>query len=218
MKSLLKLVFILAACFALTFILVKSTGVLTVDQIKMWLEIAKSASPVYLGLIVIALLFMDLFIAVPTLTVIILSGYFLGHWAGAIASLTGLLAAGLCGYAISSRWGVPVLKYLLKNENQQQEAIENFNRHGFIMILLSRAIPILPEVTACLAGSTRMPFSKFMTAWLISAVPYVLIASYGGSISSLTNPRPAILTAILISGGLWLAWFIYRRRWRRVQI
>jgi len=216
MKPLLKLVFILAACFALTFILVKSTGLLTVDQIKMWLETAKSSSHIYLGLIVIALLFVDLFIAVPTLTVVILSGYFLGHWAGATASLTGLLAAGLCGYAISRRFGDSILTYLLKNENQRQEAIKSFNRHGFIMILLSRGIPILPEVTACLAGSTRMPFSRFMTAWLISAVPYVLIASYGGSISSLANPTPAILTAILLSGGLWLAWFIYH--WRSGQV
>lgn len=217
MKPLLKLILILATCFALTFVLVKSTGILTVEQIKLWLEAAKSASSIYIGLIVITLLFADLFIAVPTLTVIILSGYFMGHLAGAAASLIGLLSAGICGYLISRRYGDSILKYLLKDDAQRQDAIETFNRHGFVMILLSRAVPILPEVTACLAGGTRMPFLKFMAAWLISASPYVFIASYGGSVSSVANPTPAILTAIAMSGSLWLAWFIYHRKWKRAK-
>ena len=53
-------------------------GVLMIEQIESWLEIAKSISPLYVGLIIFVLLCVDLFIAVPTLTLIILAGYFLG--------------------------------------------------------------------------------------------------------------------------------------------
>jgi len=73
-------------------------------------------------------------------------------------------------------------------------------------------MPMLPEAVTCLAGMTRMPFGKYLLAWMISSIPYALIATYAGSISSLENPRPAIFSAIGISTWLWLGWFFYRRK------
>ncbi len=80
------------------------------------------------------------------------------------------------------------------------------------MILLSRAMPILPEVTACLAGMTKMKFSRFLLAWCLSTIPYVLIVSYAGSVSSLENPKPAIYTAIGISATLWAGWYLFNKK------
>jgi uncharacterized membrane protein YdjX (TVP38/TMEM64 family) len=79
------------------------------------------------------------------------------------------------------------------------------------MILMSRASPILPEVSACMAGITRMPFRKFLLAWTINTVPFALIASYSGSISSISNPRPAIYAAISIYAVLWIGWWILKK-------
>lgn len=216
MKSLLKLLLIIASIFATTFLLIKFTGVLTLVQIEGWLAQAKELSPFYVGSIVTLLLFADLFIAVPTLTVMILAGYFLGFTFGAVASLTGVLLAGVCGYALSRYYGHSILGFLLKDENKRNDAINSFQEHGFVMILLSRAMPILPEASACLSGMTRMPFGKFMIAWLISSVPYILIATYAGSISSFDNPKPAIYTAIGVSGFFWSAWFIYHRMHKKL--
>lgn len=211
MKSLLKVFLMIASLFATTFLLIKLTGILTVEQIEGWLTQAKELSPLYVGSIVTLLLFADLFIAVPTLTVTILSGYFLGHAYGAAAALTGVLLAGICGYVLSRFYGNAILGFLLKDESKRDEAISAFQEHGFVMILLSRAMPILPEASACLSGMTRMPFSKFLMAWSISSLPYVLIATYAGSISSLDNPKPAIFTAIGITCFFWVSWFIYHR-------
>lgn len=211
MKSLLKVFLIVASCFATTFLIIKFTGILTIEQIEEWLIQAKELSPLYVGSIVTLLLFADLFIAVSTLTVTILSGYFLGHAYGAIAALTGILLAGICGYALSHYYGNAVLDFLVKDKNKRNEAISAFQEHGFVMILLSRAMPILPEASACLSGMTRMPFSKFLIAWLICSVPYILIATYAGSISSIDNPKPAIFTAIGITTFFWFIWFIYHR-------
>jgi len=211
MKSLIKVFLIVASCFATTFLLIKFTGILTVEQIEGWLTQAKELSPIYVGSIVALLLFSDLFIAVPTLTVTILSGYFLGLAYGATAAFTGILLAGVCGYALSHYYGNNILGFLVKDKNKRDEAITAFQEHGFVMILLSRAMPIIPEASACLSGMTRMPFSKFLVAWLISSVPYVLIATYAGSISSLDNPKPAIFTAIGITLFFWVTWFIYLR-------
>lgn len=211
MKPLLKVFFIVAGCFATTFLLIKFTGVLTVGQIEDWLIQAQKLSPFYVGSIVALLLFADLFIAVPTLTVTILSGYFLGYAYGATAAFTGMLSAGVCGYILSRYYGNAILGFLLKDNAKRNEAISTFQERGFVMILLSRAMPILPEASACLSGMTRMPFGRFLIAWLISSVPYVLIAAYAGSVSSLDNPKPAIFTAIGMTIFLWAAWLIYHQ-------
>ncbi len=211
MKPLIKIIFLIAAFFASTFLLIKFTGILTIEHIENWLIYAKELSPIYMGVLIILLLFADLFIAIPTLTVIILSGYFLGHVNGAIAALTGLMLAGVFGYLLSRYYGSAILNFLVKDEIKRNEAIIAFQKHGVVMILLSRAMPILPEVTACLSGMTNMPFSKFLVTWSISSAPYVLIASYAGSISSIDDPKPAIYTAIGLSAALWIVWFFYNR-------
>lgn len=212
MKHLLKVIAIIGALFALTFLLLKSTGVLSVEQIKMWLLQAKEVSPKYVGIIVMLLLFSDLFVAIPTMTVITLSGYFIGFQYGAMASITGLSLAGISGYWLSHILGERVFDFILRKEKAKQEAKETFRMHGVVMILLSRAIPILPEVTACLAGMTQMKFLKFLLVWLLSTVPYVLILTYAGSVSSIENPKPAIYTAIIISATLWTGWFLFNRK------
>ena len=212
MKSLIKIIAIMATCFAITFIIVKFTGILTIDQIEIWLTHAQNNSILTVAVIICLLLFCDLFIAIPTLTVTIFSGYFLGHIMGAVVAFTGMFLAGICGYGLSRYYGEKLLTFLVKDQIKRSEAIKAFEQHGFVMILLSRALPILPEVSACLSGMTGMPIKKFIFAWLMSTLPYVLIATFVGSISSFDNPKPAIYGALGISLFLWTAWYCYHRK------
>lgn len=209
MKTLIKTFLVLFVAFALTFLVINTTGIITIDHIKSWLDAATHVNPIYVALIVAALLFADLFIAIPTLTVCILSGYFLGFGGGAVAAAAGITLAGGCGYVISRTWGRGVLSRIVKNRDNLAEMEQTFQRHGFAMILLSRALPILPETTACLSGLTKMPPAKFIVAWMLGSYPYVLITTYAGSISTLENPMPAIYTAITITCAMWLAWSLF---------
>jgi uncharacterized membrane protein YdjX (TVP38/TMEM64 family) len=209
MKSIMKLLLVLAALFASTFLIMKSLGWLTIAQVENWLVLAQTASPIYVGLIVIGLLFLDLFIAVPTLTVMILAGYFLGHGHGFIAVISGTFLAAITGYGLSRVYGYKFMRAVIKDNKKISEATTSFNNHGFMMILLARALPILPEVTACLAGMTKMPIRRFLTAWSLSTLPYVLIATYAGSISSMSNPKPALLTAVMLSAFFGGAWWLF---------
>ncbi len=211
MKALLKIMLTLALVFASTFIILKSTGLITVEKIQVWLEMAKNANPVYVAFIICSLLFADLFIAVPTLTVMILGGYFLGPVYGAIAAITGLFFAGTCGYGLSAKYGDKLMNFLIKDQYKRDDAIRTFQNHGAIVILLSRAVPILPEVSACMAGMTRMPLAKFLMLWLISTIPYAIIASYAGAISTLENPKPAVITAISLTAFFWAGWLVFRK-------
>lgn len=212
MKPLLKIMGLLALVFASTFLILNASGVITVAKIEAWLLAAKSANPLFVGAIVAALLFADLIIAVPTLATLLLAGYFIGAGFGALAGAIGLMAAGICGYWISRHYGDALVVHIVKDTQEREKAADTFRRHGPVVILLARAMPILPEVSACMAGLTRMGFLKFLALWSVNVIPYCLIAAYAGSVSTLDNPTPAIFTAIGLSTFFWSGWAIFNRR------
>lgn len=212
MKQLLAIALILGSAFASTFILIKTTGILTIEDINHWLAMAAEINPLYVVIVIFILLFLDLFIAIPTLTICILSGYFLGWMTGGLTSTAGMLMAGVTGYWICRAVGPNLLMRIYKDQKKLVEMQTIFSTHSTSVILMCRALPILPEVVCCMAGANKKSFFSFMNYYSISTVPYAFIAAYAGSQSSLTNPTPAILTAIGLSLTLWLSWFIFLRR------
>ena len=212
MKELLKTALVLAAFFASTFILMKLLGLLSVDDVKVWLTKASQINYYYVSFIVVSLLFLDLIIAVPTLTVSLLAGYFLGFPLGALTVFIGFMLSGVTGYLISRRYGLALLERIYKEPQKLHEMQSIFTQYGATVLIMCRAIPILPEVSCCLSGANKMPFLRFLTFYMIGSVPYLLIATYAGSQSSLDNPKPAIFTAITLSLILWGAWFFFFKK------
>ncbi len=213
MKTLIKVMLTIAAVFASTFVFGRMLGILTEDNVRTWLEMASTLSAAVVIAIVVGLLFIDLFIAVPTLTIVILGGYFLGFELGFLAAMLGSALAAFGGYAICRRWGEVALAKVIRDSDQREEMRRAFSAHGPGMILLARAAPILPEVTACMAGMTRMPVARFTLFWTIGTMPYMGIAAYAGSVSSIDNPMPAIYAALGLYGVMWIGWFLYRKKW-----
>lgn len=211
MKSLLKVMLILGSIFALTFIVGRVLGILTVDNVKHWLEMAQNVDAVWVIATVVSLLFLDLFVAVPTLTITILAGFFLGFPAGAASAFLGMSLAAFSGYTVSRIWGDRGIAFLVNNEDDRADLSDAFLRNGPAMIMLSRAAPIVPEVTACMAGATKMPLMLYAVYYTLSTLPYVLIAAYAGSISSADSPQPAIYAALLLYVVLWVGWYLFRR-------
>ncbi|RNC85268.1 MAG: DedA family protein [Balneola sp.] len=209
MKALIKFVVLLGAFFTFTLLLFKVLGVLSVDDIKYWLEQAMTLSPWIVGSIIVLLLLVDLFIAIPTLSLTILSGFFLGLELGVFYSTLGMLGAGSLGYVISRFHGNKLLRFISKDQEQLDEMKRLFHQFGPFSLMLCRAAPMLPEVTSCLAGVTRMPYLKYLLFYLIGTLPYSIIAAYSGSISTVENPNPAIFTFLGIFGGLTIIWMVF---------
>lgn len=207
MKQLITLALCLTAIFASTFVVIKLTGVLTLDDIRYWLEVAAEADSIWVATVIILLLASDLFIAVPTLSLCILSGYFLGFFYGGIAASIGMLSAGCLGYWICFCFGEKFLKKIYKNEKKREEMQKIFIQQGGKFILVSRALPMLPEVCACLAGSNRMSFKQFLFLFSIATFPYGFVAAFAGSHSTFENPLPALIIVIALPLSLWLCWF-----------
>lgn len=212
MKDLLKIAFTLAAVFLSTFVIMRMTGWVTEADVRFYLAAAHDVHPAYLVALVIILLFVDLFIAVPTLATVLLAGYFLGPMLGALASIMGLAAMGCTGYGLGRRYGSRLLVRLYKDEVRLAAIHKSFENNGLVVLFVCQALPILPEVSCCLAGTTKMPFPKFMFGFAVGTIPFAVIAAYAGSISTLSDPTPAIIASIGITATLWVLWTLLKRR------
>ena len=193
MRPLVLVMATLAGIFASTFVIGRAAGILTADNVRLWLEQVHQTNAAWVMAAVTVLLFADLLVAVPTLTITLLSGYFLGFGLGASTAFAGISAAAFAGYGLCRRWGHHGIALIVRDARQRRALEASFRARGPAMILLCRAAPILPEVTACMAGATRMPFVHFAALFTIGTLPYVLIAAYAGSVSSIDDPRPAIV-------------------------
>jgi len=209
MKLLFKVVLVLLALFSSTFLFIKLSGILTIEDIKHYFEALKSQPSYFIGTLVLLLLFADLFIAVPTMSIIILAGYFLGFELAILYVFVGLFSASVTGYLLSYFYADKILRKISKDKKQINQMKDIFNEHGVLLLILSRAMPMLPEITSCLAGTSKMPFYKYLMAWSMGSIPYLLLISYAGSISELSNPKPALYTAITVTALLWITWFIF---------
>jgi uncharacterized membrane protein YdjX (TVP38/TMEM64 family) len=212
MKDLLKVAVVIALIFASTFVLMKSTGLVTEESVTAFLNSAHEIHPAWLAAIVIGLLMLDLLIAIPTMTTILLAGYFMGPLFGGLASAAGLMLLGNTGYAMGHRFGRPVLTRLFKGEERLSGIEAAFAKNDLLVLFVCQALPILPELSCTLAGISRMRFWRFFFGYAVGVVPFAFIVAYAGSVSTLSNPAPAIYTAIGVSAGLLLLWTFIQRR------
>lgn len=218
MKQLIQIALTLAGVFIALFLLMRLTGVFSSDDIKLWLAQAAQLDKLYVAGIIVLLLVSDLLIAVPTMATCILAGYFLGFFWGGLTASLGMLMAGSIGFGICRRYGANLLSKIYPDPEKLKEMQQLFYNQGSKVILISRALPMLPEICACLAGANHMPYGRFIVFFALATLPYAFIAALAGSHSSLSNPTPALATAVFMSVSLWAIWFcLLRPKTSRIQ-
>ncbi len=211
MKSLIKLYLIIIGVFALIFALVNLTGLLSVSDIKNYLEQIQHADKLKIALIVAALLASDVFLSVPTILIVTYAGNILGFELGLLASTSGMLISGSIAYILCRLSGNKMLRILIKDKKQIDEVNSIFHRLGFGMLIIARALPMLPEATCCLSGMMKFNFIKFLGYYLLGTLPYAIVLTYLGSISSADNPYPAFIGIGIVYIILYLLWFFKLR-------
>lgn len=212
MKDLIRVALILAVGFASTFLIVQGFGLLPEDGVVRWLEGLRAVHPGWLMAGVVALLLLDLFVAVPTMTTILLAGWLLGPVLGGLTAGVGLMLLGTTGYVIGRVAGRPVLRRLFKEEARLDGIAEAFARNDLLTLAVCQAVPILPEVSAVLAGVARMHPLRFALGYGIGVIPFAFVVASGGAASSPDDLRPAILTVIGVSAVLLILWRLLLRR------
>jgi uncharacterized membrane protein YdjX (TVP38/TMEM64 family) len=101
---------------------------------------------------------------------------------------------------------------LFKDEKRLPDIEAAFARNDLLLLFVCQAMPILPELSCTLAGIARTRLPRFLFGYAVGVVPFAFIVAYAGSISTLSNPSPAIYTAIGVSVILLLFWTLLKRR------
>ncbi len=141
----------------------------------------------------IALLTADLVLPVPATSVMAALGIGYGTVLGGLIGAAGSFLAGTIAYLACRALGRPAARTLV-GEKDLARGEAFFARSGGWAVALSRWMPLLPEVVACLAGLTRMPAGRFFAALACGCIPMALTFAALGHAQA---DRPAI--AILVS-------------------
>ena len=150
------------------------------------------------------LLAADLVLPVPGTVVMAALGFLYGPLAGGLISATGSFLSGLLAYQICSHLGRRAAERIAgARDLARGERLFGGNAAGWI-VALSRWLPVLPEVVACMAGLARMPRRRFCLALLCGSLPLGFTFAAIGSAGH-ENPGIALLVSALLPPALWAA-------------
>jgi uncharacterized membrane protein YdjX (TVP38/TMEM64 family) len=146
----------------------------------------------------IGLLVADLALPVPGSVVMSALGWLYGWFWGGLAGAGGSFLSGIIAYALCRCIGDSAARKILgeKDFAKSQQLAES---HGLWFIALSRALPILPEVTTCAAGLTRVPLGRFSLALACGSLPTGFLYAALGA----THAGWAFGLSLLLPVALW---------------
>ncbi len=161
-------------------------------------------------LVGILLLMADLFLPLPGTVVMSALGAVYGFWWGGLLAAVGAMLAGLLGYGVGRFFKEETAeRWLGKKDVDLGRRV--FSAGGAWVVAVSRALPILPEVIACLAGLLRMPFRVFVVALVCGSVPMGFLFAWVGVLGR-DEPGWALGFSLAFPAVLWgLAVFVKRK-------
>lgn len=155
----------------------------------------------YAWAIAIGLLISDLILPIPATGVMAALGSVYGVLVGAIIGAAGSAASAAVAYWLARSLGQRGSR-LIASGDELERFRRTFERWGGAAIVVSRALPILPEALSVLAGLARMQFKKFMLAVVLGTIPTAAVFAYVGA-ASVKNPAAGVLLAAVIPLAVW---------------
>lgn len=153
------------------------------------------------GLVGVGLLWADLLLPIPSTVVMSALGWRYGAVIGGLLATLGSVLAGLTGYGLCRMIGETAARKLL-GERDYETGHRLFERGGGWIVALSRALPILPEALACVAGLVRMPFLGFFVALLCGSLPMGFLFAVIGA-AGREAPVWTLALNVVLPGVLW---------------
>jgi uncharacterized membrane protein YdjX (TVP38/TMEM64 family) len=158
-------------------------------------------------LVGIGLLLSDLILPIPGTAIMAALGYIYGPVIGGLVSAVGSFLSGMLAYLLCRATGRRTAVWLV-GEEDLRKGERLFTDVGGWLVVVSRWLPLFPEVIACLAGLVRMPTRLFVMSLACGSVPLGFV--YAG-IGAAGSERPGL--ALALSAGLPpLLWWIVKRR------
>lgn len=165
------------------------------------------------GVVGIGMIMADLFIPLPAPAIMAALGMIYGWMVGGLLASIGSFAAAALGYLLCRLIGPRAAGWVAGPE-QVERLSGFFTRYGLWAIALSRWMPAVPEVLACLAGLTRMPVGRFALGNLIGSGAVGFAYAYVGA-SGVDDPSGALAIAFLFPYLALPLFFVHLARERR---
>ena len=152
---------IIALFFAVSFYLFGGQAelVFSREQCIKWFLEKKQVAWIF-GII---LLVSDILLPVPATGIMAALGAVYDLWPGMLISMTGSSLAGLLGYA-AARFLSKRTHHIIATEDEILRFKSFFDTYGGYAIIISRIMPLMPEVITILAGLSGMKFPRFFAS------------------------------------------------------
>ncbi len=150
----------------------------------------------------VILLASDLFLPIPATGVMAALGLIYGPVLGGLIGATGSFLSGMMAYGLCRLLGRGTAVRLV-GEKDLQQGERLFTKLGGWLVVVSRWLPLFPEVIACMAGLTQMPIRLFVVALLCGSVPMAFTYSAIGH-AGVEHPGMALALSALVPPVLWL--------------
>ena len=160
------------------------------------------------ALVVVGLLAADIVLPVPSSIVGTAAGALLGWVGGSAAVFAGLTLSASLGFAAGRRWGPRIVLRFAGAEAQR--LIEDWvARRGVIAIAATRAVPVLAEAMAVMAGAGRLRPVPFLLGAGAANLGLALAYAGAGAMSrGEAGPALAFAASVALPAMAWLAWRI----------
>jgi uncharacterized membrane protein YdjX (TVP38/TMEM64 family) len=151
-------------------------------------------------LVIIGLLIADLVLPVPNSPLMAIAGTLYGTLWGCLIAAAGSILAGLVAYGLAYALGHKAINRIATAE-EREKFQQFFDRWGGGGIVVSRAMPVMPEVLTVLAGLARMHFGRFMVSLVLGAFAVALPLAWvghqaGGNLQTVTIVISIVTVAV----------------------
>lgn len=174
-------------------------------------ELLENAS-VLAGPAGVVLLVSDILLPIPTTVIIGAMGAALGPVAGAAWGWLGLTLAGWTGYGLA-RWGGSRWKRRLITQEEEARFGHFFDTRGGLAVVVSRMLPVLPEVLSIMAGLYGMTPFRFGVAVTLGSLPPALLFAWIGA----SAEEAPIQALVFLTGLTVLLWWVFLKVTRHPQ-
>lgn len=142
----------------------------------------------------------------------------LALWGVALAGAVGCVLGSLVAYAVGAWGGRPLAqkygRYLLISHRDLDLADRWFARHGDIIILIGRLLPVVRTFIAFPAGVARMAMGKFIIYSFIGSLIWCWALAWVGerlgdhwdSLGVYFHRFDAVIVAAILAGAVWWIW------------
>jgi len=130
----------------------------------------------------------------------------------------GCLVGGALSYWIGMVGGRPLIekygKYILISHHDLDLADRLFKRHGEIIVLIGRMLPVIRTFISFPAGIAKMNFWRFMIYSFIGSFPFCLLLAYIGkkmgdnwnTLRAYFHQFDLVIVIVIVAGIVWYVW------------